>query len=115
MLHPPDLLTLSPSDFYWVPVCFATTWIVLSMLVANLWRLSRDTTLYANRMHQIPCAQCRFFTANYQLKCTIHPIEALTEEAIGCLDYHPNDYSFSFGKNSAYTIAEKRSEEANIQ
>jgi RNA polymerase subunit RPABC4/transcription elongation factor Spt4 len=38
-------------------------------------------------MHQIPCANCQFFTRDYHLKCTVHPAQALTEEAIGCGDF----------------------------
>jgi hypothetical protein len=38
-------------------------------------------------MHQIPCANCQFFTGDYHLKCPIHPAIALSEAAIGCPDY----------------------------
>ncbi len=69
------------------------------MLFANLWALSQDIVTYASRMYQIPCSNCHFFTENYQLKCTIHPIEALTEAAIDCPDYQSNDYSFSLDPN----------------
>ncbi len=41
------------------------------------------------RLHSIPCSQCAFFTGDYRLKCTVHPITALSEEAIGCCDYEP--------------------------
>ena len=45
----------------------------------------------AKRMHRIPCYNCRYFSGNYVLKCTIRPTEANTEEAIGCLDYQVID------------------------
>jgi hypothetical protein len=38
-------------------------------------------------MHQIPCSRCGFFTNNYRLKCTVHPLAANTEAAIDCTDY----------------------------
>lgn len=42
----------------------------------------------AKKMHQIPCTNCRFFTGDYRLKCTVNPHVANTEEAIGCPDLH---------------------------
>lgn len=39
------------------------------------------------RLHQIPCASCEFFTGSKHLKCTLHPYDALTEQAIDCRDY----------------------------
>lgn len=87
MLHPPTLATVHPLHAYLVPLCFFAAWVALPLFLAKVWVLSSDTLIYAQRMYQIPCSTCCFFTKNYQLKCTIHPIEALTEEAINCLDY----------------------------
>jgi RNA polymerase subunit RPABC4/transcription elongation factor Spt4 len=42
-------------------------------------------------MHQIPCADCQFFTHNMRLKCPVHPTEALSEQAIGCTDFYHAD------------------------
>ena len=39
------------------------------------------------KLHQIPCDRCVFFTGEYNLKCTVHPYKALKEEAIDCVDY----------------------------
>lgn len=47
----------------------------------------RQGASYVRRLHQIPCSQCAYFTGDYRLKCTVHPISALTEEAIDCMDY----------------------------
>jgi hypothetical protein len=47
-----------------------------------------DAIAQAKRMHQIPCTNCRFFTGDYRLKCTINPLIANTEQAIDCGDYH---------------------------
>lgn len=55
------------------------TWSITSFIV--------DAIAQAKRMHQIPCTQCRFFTGDYRLKCTINPSVANTEQAIGCRDY----------------------------
>jgi hypothetical protein len=39
------------------------------------------------RMHQVPCDRCAYFTGDYNLKCTVHPCQALTEAAIDCRDF----------------------------
>jgi hypothetical protein len=39
------------------------------------------------RMHQVPCNRCAYFTGDYNLKCTVNPYRALTEEAISCRDF----------------------------
>jgi hypothetical protein len=41
------------------------------------------------RLHQIPCHRCAFFTGEFNLKCPVHPYNALNERAIDCLDYEP--------------------------
>jgi hypothetical protein len=42
---------------------------------------------HLKRLHQIPCSDCKYFTNDYRLKCTVHPINACTEEALGCIDF----------------------------
>ncbi len=81
------------------------------MLVANLQALSQDTVIYAQRMHQIPCSKCRFFTENYQLKCTIHPTNALTEAAIDCPDYQPDQYICDFQPKSLCRMVKQNSKQ----
>jgi len=41
------------------------------------------------RLHQIPCHRCRYYTGSPYLKCPVHPCAALSEEALGCRDYAP--------------------------
>jgi hypothetical protein len=48
---------------------------------------ARKNLIQLQRLHQIPCSHCLFFTGEYSLKCTVHPCKALSEEAIGCTDY----------------------------
>lgn len=55
----------------------------------------RDATVQASRMHKIPCANCKFFTSNYSLKCTVHPAIALSESAINCPDYQAKPDSYT--------------------
>ncbi|WP_414526896.1 hypothetical protein [Nodularia chucula] len=72
-----------------IPICFITAWTVIILLAWSLWVAAKDGVTTAKQMHQIPCANCQFFTNNYRLKCTVHPSTASTEEAIDCSDYQP--------------------------
>jgi hypothetical protein len=73
-----------------VPLCFVFAWSLIFMAVWSVWTAIRDGVANAKRMHQIPCANCQFFTGDYHLKCTVHPTVALTEEAIDCIDHQPS-------------------------
>jgi hypothetical protein len=55
------------------------TWSLISCIL--------DAIAQAKKMHQIPCTKCRFFTGDYRLKCTVNPMIANTEQAIGCGEY----------------------------
>jgi hypothetical protein len=48
---------------------------------------ARKNWIQLQRLNQIPCSNCLFFTGEYNLKCAVHPCKALSEEAIGCADY----------------------------
>nr|WP_242033697.1 hypothetical protein [Phormidium sp. FACHB-592] len=64
-------------------------WLVL---VSFLWSIGKAATqgwTKVQRLHQVPCSRCTFFTHDYHLKCPVHPYKALSEEAINCLDYKP--------------------------
>ncbi|MBH8552393.1 hypothetical protein I8751_08390 [Nostocaceae cyanobacterium CENA357] len=70
-----------------VPICFIGAWVLIVLFAWSLWVAARDSVATAKQMHQIPCTGCQFFTADYRLKCTVHPSIANTEEAINCIDY----------------------------
>ncbi|MBF2085206.1 MAG: hypothetical protein IGS16_11440 [Thermoleptolyngbya sp. C42_A2020_037] len=72
-----------------VPVCFVMAWGMVGLVVWNLISAGRDGLAQAQQMHKIPCSECRFFTGDYHLKCTVHPERALSEEAMNCADYEP--------------------------
>ncbi|MBD2605720.1 hypothetical protein H6G81_14590 [Scytonema hofmannii FACHB-248] len=40
--------------------------------------------------HKVPCHRCRYFSRNPYLKCALHPVIVLTEQAVDCTDYCPN-------------------------
>lgn len=79
-----------------VPICFVGAWVITLLFVYSLWVAARDSVTAAKQMHQIPCTGCQFFTADYRLKCTVHPSIANTEEAIDCNDYQPKTNSMLY-------------------
>lgn len=66
-------------------------WGLLGMMVWQVWSGMRDTVKRSRRMHEIPCPDCQFFTNDHRLKCTVHPNKAMTEEAIGCIDFEKKE------------------------
>ena len=62
------------------------------------WKILSETNQginYVKKLHQIPCANCVYFTGEHRLKCTVDPIKALTENAISCRDFTSKSYSLS--------------------
>jgi hypothetical protein len=53
----------------------------------SAWKNTQKNLIQLQRLHQIPCSHCLFFTGEYNLKCAVHPCKALSEAAIGCADY----------------------------
>jgi hypothetical protein len=72
-----------------VPFCFTVTWLMVGLVIWSLWSNLRNGVEQVKQMHQIPCANCQFFTHSYHLKCPVHPTEALSDDAINCPDYDP--------------------------
>ena len=72
-----------------VPICFVTAWALIILIGWSMFSATRDSVKIAQKMHQIPCSGCQYFTDDYRLKCTVNPSTANTEEAIECLDYQP--------------------------
>lgn len=62
-------------------------WGLTAFCGMTLWNSFYKGVATVKRLHQIPCANCQYFTANYVLKCAVHPDRALTESAVGCQDY----------------------------
>jgi hypothetical protein len=38
---------------------------------------------------KIICSRCRYFNDNHFLRCAIHPVDVMTEQAVDCMDYCP--------------------------
>ncbi len=69
------------------PICFVVAWGIVLIVGWSILAALRDGVKQVKQLHQIPCANCQFFTNSYYLKCPVHPSMALSEEAIGCRDY----------------------------
>ncbi|NEP80770.1 MAG: hypothetical protein F6K39_22920 [Okeania sp. SIO3B3] len=65
--------------------------LLITIGLRNLYLTFQQGINYVQRLHQIPCSRCTFFTGDYRLKCTVHPDNALTETALNCSDYEPNN------------------------
>lgn len=84
-----------------VPLCFVLAWTMMGMMIWGIWTAVRDSFQRAHRMHQIPCAQCRYFSGDYLLKCPVHPREALSEAAISCPDFESSGFNWQISRSSA--------------
>jgi hypothetical protein len=70
-----------------VPLCLVLAWGLIILLLWSVVAAIADTVRRTQRMHQIPCANCTFFTKDYHLKCPVQPTIALSEQAIDCPDF----------------------------
>ncbi len=89
-------------------------WTLILLYVSwGLVKTSKQAFSYLHRLHQIPYSKCAFFTGDYRLKCTVHPITAMSEEAINCCDFVPKSitirkhYTFIFTDN-CYSSCQKK-------
>lgn len=65
----------------------AIAWVIVALGLWQVIAAGRQTLRSSVAMHEIPCADCQFFTNNHRLKCPVHPHEALTPDAVGCRDF----------------------------
>ncbi|MBD1922308.1 hypothetical protein H6F77_14625 [Microcoleus sp. FACHB-831] len=85
-----------------VPVCFLCAWMLTILFGWSIWTAIADTQRNAKRMHSIPCAECKYFTGDYHLKCTVQPYIAMSPEAIDCPDYRPEKFTCTESGERAY-------------
>ena len=75
-------------------ICIVVAWGFTALLLWNLAVTVRRSAASVRKLHSIPCASCRYATGDYRLKCSVCPIEAFSEQAIGCQDFEPVEASF---------------------
>jgi len=72
-----------------VSIGFLLVWAVTLIVTLGIPKAARDKKIYWRSPSQVPCRQCQFFSVNPYLRCAIHPLTALTSEAVDCSDYQP--------------------------
>ncbi|MEO1067650.1 MAG: hypothetical protein AAFW95_00790 [Cyanobacteria bacterium J06638_6] len=64
-------------------------WALVLMFVLAILLAVSDGLRRLERLHQVPCFRCRYYTNSPYLKCPVRPIEAGSEAALYCNDYEP--------------------------
>lgn len=70
--------------------CCSVWTLIFSCLFWRLLSMIEQAVNHLKRLHQIPCDKCVYFTGDYRLKCTVNPLAAMSETAIGCRDFLPD-------------------------
>ncbi|NJK40863.1 MAG: hypothetical protein HC934_04925 [Acaryochloridaceae cyanobacterium SU_2_1] len=70
-----------------IGLCMGLAWGMVGLFLWNIGAAIAYSLKTSQRMHQIPCSQCQYFTGDYRLKCTLHPSIALSDAAIHCADF----------------------------
>jgi hypothetical protein len=79
-------------------VCCFSAWLLIFTSVWKVWKTTKTGWSHLKKLHSIPCANCQFFTGDYRLKCTVNPMDALTESALDCRDYQSSLSALSADK-----------------
>ncbi|WP_330203289.1 hypothetical protein [Cyanobacterium sp. Dongsha4] len=72
---------------YLQPFYLLIAWGLFFVLIWTLITAIIDINKRSQKMHQIPCTNCQYFTSNFYLKCPVNPSTANTELAINCRDF----------------------------
>jgi hypothetical protein len=68
-------------------LCCCCAWGFLGILCWYLYGALRQGLPHLQALHQIPCDRCQYCTGHPVLKCAVHPLAALSVEAIDCSDF----------------------------
>ncbi|ACK70228.1 hypothetical protein PCC7424_1796 [Gloeothece citriformis PCC 7424] len=68
-------------------ICASFAWTLIGLGIWRIGQTLKEGLTHLQRIHQVPCHRCAYFTRDYRLKCTVNPVEAMTEEAINCEDF----------------------------
>lgn len=66
--------------------------LIWTVMLAFLWSTMValcDGVKHLQKLHRIPCDRCQYYTGTHYLKCPVHPMTALSEDAIDCHDFAP--------------------------
>ncbi|MEL6471351.1 MAG: hypothetical protein AAFQ74_16625 [Cyanobacteria bacterium J06623_4] len=76
-------------------ICIAVAWGTLILTVWHLFTGLRQGVSNVRQLHKIPCATCRYANCSHHLKCSVQPLIAFSEQAIGCQDFEPAEQQYS--------------------
>ncbi|MEL6929053.1 MAG: hypothetical protein AAFO95_10490 [Cyanobacteria bacterium J06600_6] len=76
-------------------LCYGIWTLIFTALCLRLVTVVQKAIAHLQRLHQIPCDKCAYFTGDYRLKCTVNPIIAMSEQAIGCRDFLEDARTFA--------------------
>ncbi len=88
LTRPEGAITTDEALFF-IPFCSMIFLAFFILKLLDVWKVARAKFTTLNCFHQLPCRNCRFFTNNHYLYCTVHPSIVLTEQALDCSDYCP--------------------------
>lgn len=74
-----------------IPIFSLIVWLIVASKLTGAWKEARDRIVTFNHLKPVPCRNCRFFVNNHYLKCAVQPSIALTQQALNCSDYWPNN------------------------
>ncbi|MEA5600276.1 hypothetical protein [Nostoc sp. UHCC 0252] len=81
---------------YLSPVGFIIGWVAFFAIMQKIRAfLDHKMAFSINRLHKLPCKNCRFYSNNHYLKCAVNPSIVLTEEAMNCSEYSPSNKKHS--------------------
>jgi hypothetical protein len=82
--------TLPPLD---VAFLIVITFVMFSGIAASIYAFipkRKQHSIIFKPRYKFLCYRCRYFGDNPYLKCALHPVTVLTEQAVDCIDYDPN-------------------------
>lgn len=77
-----DLFLILGSALCPLALFFLLIWFSRSLLIAIKYGMIR-----LKSVDSIPCYSCIYYTGYQELKCAVHPYQALTQNANDCLDF----------------------------
>jgi hypothetical protein len=89
-----DGRNLSDLVLFGTSIYFVMGWAILCLMISVILTVVRSEIIAIERLHDVPCRNCKFFSKNPYLKCAVHPCIALTEKANNCSDYLPQERKF---------------------
>lgn len=72
-------------------IYFVSGWVILGLILAAILTVVRSEMFRVELVPEVPCKKCRFFSSNPYLRCAVHPCTVLTEKAMHCSDYRPQE------------------------